>query len=62
MAHRRQASLVKGVDPSVAMLAQAGRFTPHLDRGGVSQRVNGKPLLAPGVAGVPAWRTAGTDS
>ncbi|MDH6127478.1 hypothetical protein P3T39_004453 [Kitasatospora sp. GP82] len=43
-----------GVDPSVAMLSQAGRFTPYLDRGGVSQQVNGKPFLAPGVASVPA--------
>ncbi|WP_327248406.1 hypothetical protein [Streptomyces sp. NBC_01320] len=50
----RQASLVVGVDPSVAMLSQAGRFIPYLDRSGVSQRLNGKPFLAPGVASVPA--------
>jgi 3-hydroxyacyl-CoA dehydrogenase/enoyl-CoA hydratase/carnithine racemase len=31
-----------------------GGVTPYLDREGVSQRVNGKPFLAPGVAGVPA--------
>jgi tRNA G46 methylase TrmB len=54
LARWRQASLVVGVDPSVAMLAQAGRFTPYLDRSGVSQRVNGEPFLAPGVASVPA--------
>ncbi|GAA2240242.1 hypothetical protein GCM10010430_22100 [Kitasatospora cystarginea] len=27
---------------------------PYLNRSGVSQRVNGKPFLAPGVASVPA--------
>ncbi|WUH90150.1 3-hydroxyacyl-CoA dehydrogenase NAD-binding domain-containing protein [Streptomyces sp. NBC_00433] len=31
-----------------------GGVTPYLDREGVSQRVNGKPFLAPGVASVPA--------
>ncbi|QMU72084.1 3-hydroxyacyl-CoA dehydrogenase NAD-binding domain-containing protein [Streptacidiphilus sp. P02-A3a] len=31
-----------------------GGITPYLDRSGVSQRVNGKPFLAPGVASVPA--------
>ena len=31
-----------------------GGITPYLDREGVSQRVNGKPFLAPGVAGLPA--------
>ncbi|MFI1016345.1 3-hydroxyacyl-CoA dehydrogenase NAD-binding domain-containing protein [Streptomyces sp. NPDC020965] len=31
-----------------------GGITPYLDREGVSQRVNGKPFLAPGVASVPA--------
>ncbi|MEE4542520.1 3-hydroxyacyl-CoA dehydrogenase NAD-binding domain-containing protein [Streptomyces sp. V4-01] len=30
-----------------------GGVTPYLDREGVSQRVNGKPFLAPGVASVP---------
>ncbi len=30
-----------------------GGITPYLDREGVSQRVNGKPFLAPGVASVP---------
>ncbi|WP_433893298.1 3-hydroxyacyl-CoA dehydrogenase NAD-binding domain-containing protein [Streptomyces sp. CA-111067] len=31
-----------------------GGVTPYLDREGVSDRVNGKPFLAPGVASVPA--------
>jgi 3-hydroxyacyl-CoA dehydrogenase/enoyl-CoA hydratase/carnithine racemase len=31
-----------------------GGITPYLDREGVSQRVNGKPFLAEGVASVPA--------
>ncbi|MEI5034981.1 3-hydroxyacyl-CoA dehydrogenase NAD-binding domain-containing protein [Streptomyces sp. S1A(2023)] len=31
-----------------------GGITPYLDREGVSQRVNGKPFLARGVASVPA--------
>ncbi len=31
-----------------------GGITPYLDREGVSERVNGKPFLEPGVAGVPA--------
>jgi len=31
-----------------------GGITPYLDRSGVSQRVNGKPFLAPGIASVPA--------
>jgi 3-hydroxyacyl-CoA dehydrogenase/enoyl-CoA hydratase/carnithine racemase len=31
-----------------------GGLTPYLDREGVSQRVNGKPFLQPGVASVPA--------
>jgi 3-hydroxyacyl-CoA dehydrogenase/enoyl-CoA hydratase/carnithine racemase len=31
-----------------------GGITPYLDREGVSQRVNGRPFLAPGVASVPA--------
>lgn len=31
-----------------------GGVTPYLDREGVSQRVNGKPFLAPGLASVPA--------
>jgi 3-hydroxyacyl-CoA dehydrogenase/enoyl-CoA hydratase/carnithine racemase len=31
-----------------------GGITPYLDREGVSQRVVGKPFLAPGVASVPA--------
>ncbi|MBD0735098.1 3-hydroxyacyl-CoA dehydrogenase NAD-binding domain-containing protein [Streptomyces sp. CBMA29] len=31
-----------------------GGITPYLDREGVSQRVNGMPFLAPGVASVPA--------
>ncbi|TVT47649.1 3-hydroxyacyl-CoA dehydrogenase [Amycolatopsis rhizosphaerae] len=31
-----------------------GGITPYLDREGVSDRVNGKPFLAPGVASVPA--------
>ncbi|AJE81189.1 fatty acid oxidation complex alpha-subunit [Streptomyces albus] len=31
-----------------------GGITPYLDRAGVSQRVNGKPFLAQGVASVPA--------
>ncbi|GGJ84465.1 3-hydroxyacyl-CoA dehydrogenase [Streptomyces camponoticapitis] len=30
-----------------------GGITPYLDREGVSERVNGKKFLAPGVAGVP---------
>ncbi|MEV4597517.1 3-hydroxyacyl-CoA dehydrogenase NAD-binding domain-containing protein [Amycolatopsis sp. NPDC049253] len=30
-----------------------GGITPYLDRAGVSERVNGKPFLAPGVASVP---------
>jgi 3-hydroxyacyl-CoA dehydrogenase/enoyl-CoA hydratase/carnithine racemase len=30
-----------------------GGITPYLDRMGVSQRVNGKPFLAPGIASVP---------
>ncbi|MFE0426290.1 3-hydroxyacyl-CoA dehydrogenase NAD-binding domain-containing protein [Streptomyces sp. NPDC058953] len=30
-----------------------GGITPYLDREGVSERVNGKPFLAPGVASVP---------
>ncbi|MFJ4773729.1 3-hydroxyacyl-CoA dehydrogenase NAD-binding domain-containing protein [Streptomyces uncialis] len=30
-----------------------GGITPYLDRAGVSQRVNGKPFLAPGLASVP---------
>jgi 3-hydroxyacyl-CoA dehydrogenase/enoyl-CoA hydratase/carnithine racemase len=30
-----------------------GGVTPYLDREGVSERVNGKPFLAPGVASVP---------
>lgn len=31
-----------------------GGITPYLDRAGVSERVNGKPFLAPGIASVPA--------
>ncbi|PXY32938.1 3-hydroxyacyl-CoA dehydrogenase [Prauserella coralliicola] len=31
-----------------------GGITPYLDRTGVSERVNGKPFLAPGVASVPS--------
>lgn len=31
-----------------------GGITPYLDREGVSERVNGKPFLEPGVASVPA--------
>ncbi|MBC3844246.1 3-hydroxyacyl-CoA dehydrogenase [Streptacidiphilus sp. 4-A2] len=31
-----------------------GGITPYLDRSGVSERVNGKPFLAQGVASVPA--------
>ncbi|MFK8849864.1 3-hydroxyacyl-CoA dehydrogenase NAD-binding domain-containing protein [Streptomyces sp. Ac-502] len=31
-----------------------GGITPYLDRAGVSERVNGKKFLAPGVASVPA--------
>ncbi|PXY28187.1 3-hydroxyacyl-CoA dehydrogenase NAD-binding domain-containing protein [Prauserella muralis] len=31
-----------------------GGITPYLDRTGVSEKVNGKPFLAPGVASVPA--------
>nr|WP_177215720.1 3-hydroxyacyl-CoA dehydrogenase NAD-binding domain-containing protein [Actinokineospora terrae] len=31
-----------------------GGVTPYLDRAGVSERVHGKPFLAPGVASVPA--------
>ncbi|MBK1788762.1 3-hydroxyacyl-CoA dehydrogenase NAD-binding domain-containing protein [Prauserella cavernicola] len=31
-----------------------GGITPYLDRAGVSEAVNGKPFLAPGVASVPA--------
>ncbi|WP_027947022.1 3-hydroxyacyl-CoA dehydrogenase NAD-binding domain-containing protein [Amycolatopsis taiwanensis] len=31
-----------------------GGITPYLDRAGVSERVNGKPFLAPGLASVPA--------
>jgi 3-hydroxyacyl-CoA dehydrogenase len=31
-----------------------GGITPYLDRSGISERVNGKPFLAPGVASVPA--------
>ncbi|WP_435129996.1 3-hydroxyacyl-CoA dehydrogenase NAD-binding domain-containing protein [Actinacidiphila sp. bgisy144] len=31
-----------------------GGITPYLDREGVSERVNGSPFLAPGVASVPA--------
>ncbi|MCP2302673.1 3-hydroxyacyl-CoA dehydrogenase NAD-binding domain-containing protein [Actinokineospora globicatena] len=31
-----------------------GGITPYLDRAGVSERVHGKPFLAPGVASVPA--------
>ncbi|WP_199431708.1 3-hydroxyacyl-CoA dehydrogenase NAD-binding domain-containing protein [Qaidamihabitans albus] len=31
-----------------------GGITPYLDRSGVSEKVNGKPFLAPGVASVPA--------
>ncbi|MED7949136.1 3-hydroxyacyl-CoA dehydrogenase NAD-binding domain-containing protein [Kitasatospora sp. NPDC058201] len=31
-----------------------GGITPYLDREGISERVNGKPFLAPGVASVPA--------
>ncbi|MEU3603809.1 3-hydroxyacyl-CoA dehydrogenase NAD-binding domain-containing protein [Streptomyces sp. NPDC006798] len=31
-----------------------GGITPYLDRAGVSERVNGKPFLAPGTASVPA--------
>jgi 3-hydroxyacyl-CoA dehydrogenase/enoyl-CoA hydratase/carnithine racemase len=31
-----------------------GGITPYLDRSGVSERVNGKPFLAPGVASVSA--------
>ncbi|WP_018684657.1 3-hydroxyacyl-CoA dehydrogenase NAD-binding domain-containing protein [Actinokineospora enzanensis] len=30
-----------------------GGITPYLDREGISERVNGKPFLAPGVASVP---------
>ncbi|OXM56027.1 3-hydroxyacyl-CoA dehydrogenase [Amycolatopsis thailandensis] len=30
-----------------------GGITPYLDRAGVSEKVNGKPFLAPGVASVP---------
>ncbi|AXB43501.1 3-hydroxyacyl-CoA dehydrogenase NAD-binding domain-containing protein [Amycolatopsis albispora] len=30
-----------------------GGITPYLDRSGVSEKVNGKPFLAPGVASVP---------
>ncbi|MFJ7420926.1 3-hydroxyacyl-CoA dehydrogenase NAD-binding domain-containing protein [Streptomyces uncialis] len=30
-----------------------GGITPYLDRAGVSERVNGKPFLAPGLASVP---------
>lgn len=29
-------------------------MTPYLDREGVSERVNGKKFLAPGLASVPA--------
>ena len=32
-----------------------GGITPYLDREGVSERVNGKQFLAPGVASVPAY-------
>ncbi|MBN6038747.1 enoyl-CoA hydratase/isomerase family protein [Amycolatopsis sp. 195334CR] len=31
-----------------------GGITPYLDRSGVSEKVNGKPFLAPGVASVPS--------
>ncbi|GHF51477.1 3-hydroxyacyl-CoA dehydrogenase [Kitasatospora xanthocidica] len=31
-----------------------GGITPYLDREGISERVNGKPFLAPGLASVPA--------
>ncbi|HEX4724346.1 MAG TPA: 3-hydroxyacyl-CoA dehydrogenase NAD-binding domain-containing protein [Pseudonocardiaceae bacterium] len=31
-----------------------GGITPYLDRAGVSERVNGKPFLAPGTASVPS--------
>jgi 3-hydroxyacyl-CoA dehydrogenase len=31
-----------------------GGITPYLDRTGISERVNGKPFLASGVASVPA--------
>ncbi|GLZ38782.1 3-hydroxyacyl-CoA dehydrogenase [Actinokineospora sp. NBRC 105648] len=31
-----------------------GGITPYLDREGISERVNGKPFLAPGVASVPS--------
>ncbi|WP_216205611.1 3-hydroxyacyl-CoA dehydrogenase NAD-binding domain-containing protein [Amycolatopsis aidingensis] len=31
-----------------------GGITPYLDRSGVSEQVNGKPFLAPGVASVPS--------
>ncbi|GAA1944657.1 3-hydroxyacyl-CoA dehydrogenase NAD-binding domain-containing protein [Amycolatopsis minnesotensis] len=31
-----------------------GGITPYLDRSGVSEKVNGKPFLAPGIASVPA--------
>ncbi|HKS44093.1 MAG TPA: 3-hydroxyacyl-CoA dehydrogenase NAD-binding domain-containing protein [Amycolatopsis sp.] len=31
-----------------------GGITPYLDRTGVSEKVNGKPFLAPGIASVPA--------
>lgn len=30
-----------------------GGITPYLDRAGISERVNGKPFLAPGLASVP---------
>ncbi|SDC44497.1 3-hydroxyacyl-CoA dehydrogenase NAD-binding domain-containing protein [Actinokineospora iranica] len=30
-----------------------GGITPYLDRAGISEKVNGKPFLAPGVASVP---------
>ncbi|MFE2109907.1 3-hydroxyacyl-CoA dehydrogenase NAD-binding domain-containing protein [Kitasatospora sp. NPDC059463] len=33
-----------------------GGITPYLDREGISERVNGKRFLAPGVASVPAQR------
>ncbi|MGC7098882.1 3-hydroxyacyl-CoA dehydrogenase NAD-binding domain-containing protein [Amycolatopsis lurida] len=31
-----------------------GGITPYLDRSGVSEKVNGKPFLAPGIASVPS--------
>jgi hypothetical protein len=48
------------MDIDLAMITGAGLtfwnggLTPLLDRAGISQKVNGRPFLPPGVASLPA--------